>query len=483
MAVTTTSTTLQSAVLQTIQSAAQPTATSVNMPNMVVLDEGSLGDFPWFWQNGTNFNAKTFAWLNNVFAFDSADQYLDTNVSSFMTSYYNVLMDVSYVLNAGDASALNSAILANAAVVNTVISDWTTTQGAIPAVNNTQALQLNYISTQVLTWGTPGLTLGQLRASVNPMALLPNVPLGADQIVNDLMTYLANTSSVANIQASVLSYNNQLNQTRGNLTPTPATVAPGWMQTVDSRGNLAIVPQITIEESTANIQNNLLPSSGQGKHFTASMQVSRSSSSTVNVSASGGIQGSGLVADLFVISGGASASYNLLTVDQSINSIDVSIGFNGVTTVTPSPVSYSISNGTGWWNPQPIQAAVAYNPNNSGYKFNQAPGYNFATKGNFGFLSRLMIAQQPTLSLTFYTANYQSVQQKFQEESHWGISFLGIPLAGGSQSYYSASTTVNQSANSVTVTMSPVGINTPVTPTDQLAYVIGAEVLWPGAAS
>jgi hypothetical protein len=288
---------------------------------------------------------------------------------------------------------------------------------------------------------------------------------------------------VANIQASVLSYNNQLNQTRANLTPAPTTVTPGWMQTVDSRGVSAIVPQITIDESTANIQNNLLPSSGQGKNFTASIQVSRASSNTVNITASGGIQGSGLVADLFIISAGASASYNLLTIDQSVNSIDVSIGFNGVTTVTPSPVSYAISSGTGWWNPAPIQAAVAYNPNVSGYKFNQAQPYNFAKQGNFGFLSRLMIAQQPTLTLTFYTSNYQSVQQKIQEQSHWGVSFLGIPLAGGSQSYYSASTTVNQSANTVTVTMTPVGINTPVTPTDQLAYVIGAEVLWPGAAS
>lgn len=481
MAVTTTSTTLQSAVLQALQSAAQPTATSINMPNMVVLDEGSLGDFPWFWQNGTNFNAKTFAWLNNVFAYDSADQYLETNVANFMTSYFNVLFDISYVLNAADAGALNAAILANATVVNTVISDWTTTQGQIPATYTTQAAQLNYITAGVIAWGAPGLTLGQLRASVNPMALLPNVPFGADQLVNDFMTYLANTSSVANIQASVLSYNNQLNQTRANLTPTPATVTPGWMQTVDDRGVLAIVPQITVAESTANIQNNLIPSSGQGKNFTASIQVNKSSSNTVNVTASAGIQGSGLVADLFVFSGGASASYNLLTVDQSVTNIDVAIGFNGVTTVTPSPVSYAVSNGTGWWNPQPIQAAVGYSPSVSGYKFNQAPAYNFKANGNFGFLSRLMIAQQPTLTLTFYTSNYQSFQQTFQQQSHWGISFLGIPLAGGSQSYYSAQTSVNQSAGTVTVTMTPVGINTPVSPMDQLAYVIGAEVLWPGA--
>jgi len=31
--------------------------------------------------------------------------------------------------------------------------------------------------------------------------------------------------------------------------------------------------------------------------------------------------------------------------------------------------------------------------------------------------------------------------------------------------------------------MSPAGINTPVTPSDQLAYVIGAQILWPGASA
>ena len=212
---------LQKLVYEEIQKAAAPVAAALGMPNMIPIDEGSLGDFPWFWQNGTNFNNKTYSWLNKVFAYNP-DGYISTNGADFTTEYFNVLMSTAYVLSAADANAYNAANQKNAAVADTLISDWTTTQGAIPPANNTQALQLNYIMTQVLKWGDPGLTLGQLRNSTDPMSLLPNVPSDAKIIVQDLMTYLANTSSVADIQAAVLSLNNQLAQTRTNISPAPA---------------------------------------------------------------------------------------------------------------------------------------------------------------------------------------------------------------------------------------------------------------------
>jgi len=474
---------LKGAVLSLIQQAAQPTAEKLHMPDTLVVDEALLGDFPWYWQVGTNFNAKTFSWLNNVFAYNAADGYVGTNLQNFGTEFFNVLMDTRYVLNATDAATLNAANLKNATVVNSIITDWTTTQGAFPNGTTTQMSQLNYVMGQVLTWGVKGLTLGQLRSSLNPMSLLPNIPLGGDQVVNDLMTYLGDTSSVANIQAAVVSANNQLAQTRANILPAPAQVTPGWMQIIFGNGQTLIVPQLTIAESTAQIQNNLLPSEGTGTQVNCSFSASKMSSTEVKVSAAGGAAGIGDIAELFLIEGEASASYDLFSFDESVSQIDIAMQFNGVTTVTPAPVSYNVSTGTGWYNPAPIQAAVAYTPGVSGYQFTPNPGLNFATNGNFGFVSRLMISQQPIVTLTFDTSNYSAFTQKIQEQSSWGITFLGIPLAGGDQSYYHATTSQNSNENTVTITMTPAGITTPVSPTDQLAYVIGAQILWPGAAS
>jgi hypothetical protein len=475
---------LQSVIYREIQSAAAPVATALNMPNMIPVDEASLGDFPWYWQIGTNFNAMTFAWLNSVFAFDD-DGYVGTNGQALTTSLFNVLAATSYVLDRADADKLNAAVLANATVVNTIITDWTTTQGPIPPSNTTQAQQINYVTSQVLLWGNPGLTLGQLRNSVNPLALLPNVPVGGSQVVNDLMTYLANTSSVANIQAAVVGFNNELAQVRNNLLvpqPPPASAGAGYMTTVSSNGATAIQVEIDIDESTAVIQNNLLPAMGTGKSFSATFDVVQQANNTVKVTAEGGAEGFGEIFDFIGLFGAGDAKLDIFSADGSQTTCAVTLTFNGVTTITPRFAAYNVSNGAGWWFPDPIEQAANGDPTRSGYQFNPKPGYNFDVNGDFGAIARLMIAQQPVISLKFTTSNYAAYQKTFQENSYWGVSILGIPIAGGSQSYYQATNSYDSQSRTVTVTMNPVGNTTPVTPASQLATVIGAQIVWPGAS-
>jgi hypothetical protein len=174
--------------------------------------------------------------------------------------------------------------------------------------------------TQVLTWGSNGLTLGQLRASVNPMSLLPNIPLGADQLVQDLMGYLAATSSIANIQAAVVGADNELKQNRSNLQPAPAAVAPGWMQIIDDSGNVQIVPQWTIAEPTGTIQNGLTQN---GKSFSSTLSAYKQSTDQVKITAQGGAEGFGTVFDLIGIFGSGGASYSLWNVDASCTEVDI----------------------------------------------------------------------------------------------------------------------------------------------------------------
>jgi hypothetical protein len=475
---------LQSVVYSEIQSAAAPLATALNMPNMVPVNEASLGDFPWYWQLGTNSNAATFEWLNHLFACKD-DGYAGTNGQALTTSLFNVLSATSYVLDSADAAKLNAAVAANAAVVNTVITDWTTSQGPIPPTNTTQAQQINYVTSQVLLWGNPGLTLGQLRNSTNPLALLPNIPVGGSQVVNDLMTYLANSSSVANIQAAVVAFNNELAQVRNNLDPQPPLkeVRPGYMTTVDSKGTQAFQVEIDIDESTAVIQNNLLPAQGTGKSFSATFNAVQQADNTVKVSVEGGAHAFGSIFFLIFVRAGADAKYNIFSADGSQTACAVKLTYNGVTTVTPKFAAYNVSNAVGWWFPDPIEQAANGDPSQSGYQFNPKPSYDFNVNGDFGAIARLMISQQPEISLSYTTSNYAAYQKMFDQKSYWGISFLGIPIAGGSQSYYQASTSFDAQSNTVTVTMKPVGNKNPVTAADQLANVVGAQIVWPGASA
>ncbi|MCP3750878.1 hypothetical protein [Pseudomonas sp. SBB6] len=474
---------LKQTVYSEIQRAAAPLAANLNMPAMVALDETFLGDFPWFWQNGTNFNALTFNWLNRLLAYNE-DGYVGTDGTALTTALFNVLNATSYVLDAQDAAALNQAILANATTVTTLITDWATSQGPIPSSYTNQAQQLTYISGQVLSWGPAGLTLQQLRTSLNPTALL-SPPLGGDQVANDLITYLANTSSVANIQSAVLSFNNELRQVVANISPQPplTAVKPGFMTTVDDKGVTSIVVAMDIAEKVAQIQNNLLPASGTGKSFSASFNVQKQSSNTVQVSAEGGAAGVGDLLFFLEFAGEGGSSYNMFSADSSLSECDITLTFNGVTTVSPTFTAYDITSGQGWWFPEPITEAVNGSSDQSGYRFAPRPTYDFGVNGTFGAIGRLMIAQQPVMTLTYTTANYQDFQETFQQESAWGITFLGIPIAEGSQSYYHATTDFNSQTNTVTVTMTPVGTTAPVASTDQLASVVGVQMIWPGASA
>jgi hypothetical protein len=85
------------------------------------------------------------------------------------------------------------------------------------------------------------------------------------------------------------------------------------------------------------------------------------------------------------------------------------------------------------------------------------------------------------ISLSFNTSNYAAYQRAFEKNSYWSVSFLGIPIAGGSQSYHQATISYDSKSNTVT-TMTPVGSTTPVAPTGQLANVVPTLIVWPSAA-
>lgn len=471
---------IQNSFFQELNKQAQDTVVNnLGIKNMVPMDEATLGDFPWFWNNMGVFNLSTYQWLNNVFSYNKEGGYVQAAGNELTTAYYNVISGITYQLSAQDEASLNNAVNKNAAVANTLYNDWITFAGPIPAAANanTLAAKMAYITSQVVLWGAPGLTLGALRSSLDAISLLPNMPLDSDTVVNDLMTYLANTSEVSGIQSSVLSRNNQLANLRKNLQPAPATATQGWMQAAGSSGVPTIVPTINIAEPIATIQNALYPTSG-GASFSVTMNVSKIDQNTVQVHADGGFGGSGSIG-WFGISGNASASYNMFSFSQQTENCVVKMTFNGVTKVTPTPATYDISSASGWWLPSVIKQAVNFDPKVGGYQFSIPTPYDFGADGSFGIVSSLIISQLPTFEMTYTSTDFSSFQQVFQEQSSWGVSFLGIPLAGGSQSYYQAKLSQDSTAGTITVTMSPPATSTPVPTLGQVAFLVGAEMEWP----
>lgn len=456
-----------------------PVKKALNVQNWTTVDSAGMGDLFWYWNNAAIFNTDTWNQFNNVMQYNK-DGYLQiTDGAALNTALFNLYLAMTYELTSADQVALNNANMQAQGILNTVVGDYTSMFGAIPADKSaTASAKLIYITDQIMSWGAAGLTLADFRSSTNPTSLLPNAPLGTGKLISDFMTYLSQTAAAASIQNAVNSYNAQIAQTAKNLSPTPAQVTPGWMSAADVTGKASVLPYLNIAEPTSTIQNGL----GGDQGFGINMSVTQVDQTTSSISVEGGAGVTGWI-DWFTIGAGASASYNAFSFDQSVTQVDLSLTFKGVTKFTPqlSGSAYDIGTGTGWWNPALIKAAANHDPNTSGVGFTTPQSYNFAEDGDFGVLDVLAICQMPTIEMVFHNANEKMFQSHFAQKSSWSVSFLGIPLAGGSQSYESSVYKYDSTAGTVTVSMSPPPAVIPGNLLTSQAYVIGANCAWPGA--
>ena len=458
-----------------------PVQAALGIKNWTPLDSAAMGNLYWYWNNTGIFNTGTWNQFNNVMQYNSDGYLQTTDGAALNTALFNLYLAMSYQLTQTDQNTLDAANAKAQGILNTVVGDYTTMFGAIPPANSaTAGAKLAYVTQQILSWGDSGLTLGTFRTSTNPTSLLPNAPLGTGKLISDFMTYLTQTQSADSVQNAVASMNSQIAQVAKNLSPTPAQVKKGWMSAADINGTASILPYLNIVEPTSAIQSAL--SGGQG--FGISMSVTQVDQNTSSVSIEGGAGASGWVG-WFGLSGGASASYNAFSFDSSVTQVDLNLHFDGVTKFTPqlSASAYDIGTGTGWWNPKLIQDAANHDSNKSGVAFTTPQHYNFAQNGDFGVLDVLAICNNPTIQMVFHNADEHKFQSHFAQQSHWGVSFLGIPLGGGSQSYTSSTYKYDATAGTVTVDMTPPPAFISGNLLTSQAYVIGANCAWPGASS
>jgi hypothetical protein len=130
------------------------------------------------------------------------------------------------------------------------------------------------------------------------------------------------------------------------------------------------------------------------------------------------------------------------------------------------PITNAISNGT-----QDV----------SGFKFSPNPQIDFSKTGPFGYLTGAAIATYPTVAITVTGSDYQSIATTFQQSTSFSVSFLGIPLGGGSESTYSHDVKTNSSAQSVTITLTPPAQTVAGQLTKSMAWILGVETEYPAA--
>lgn len=449
------------------------------------------GDFTWDWQNANQqFNDRTYQYIN---ALVSPGQVPGTVALSpgggFANAYVTVLNDLVFSLSSADQATLTQA-QSNASVqAGTIVSDYQNTYGTITqkqmetaGVATKQDYVVGYVLGSQWSGSTPPLSYSQMASARNLKALLPKAPLGADQIITDVTVYLNLMQPVNGLSDQLQNGAWTLAQLKSN-TQYPSA-ANGGIQTFDpSTGSL--VPGYnagwTIPSSVASVNNDL---QNTGRTIELQMTTSQASGDSVEVSVEG--QAGFSVGSWLQFETEASGSYDMSKSSGTSTTASVSITYAGYSMVPLAPAAWQQATNSGFYYPDPIAQAVANGTQDvTGFKFLSTPPYAMDpidAGGNFGLATNLLIANYPTVTITYEHADFSKFSQSWSEKVSGNLTLFGfIKLGSFSQGAYGSSFKEGSDNESFTVTFSASPQVTSVPQNLRTAYVIGAAVQNPGA--
>lgn len=449
------------------------------------------GDFTWNWQNANQqFNDQTYQYIN---ALVSPGQVPGTVALSpgggFANAYVTVLNDLVYSLSSTDQATLTQA-QSNASVqAGTIVSDYQNTYGTITpnqmqaaGVATKQDYVIGYVLGTQWSGSTPPLGYSQMASARNLKALLPKAPLGADQIITDVTVYLNLMQPVNGLSDQLQNGAWTLAQLKNN-TQYPSA-ANGGIQTFDpSTGSL--VPGFNagwaIPSSVASVNNDL---QNTGRTIELQMTTSQASGDSVEVNVEG--QAGFSVGSWLQFETEASGSYDMSKSSGTSTTASVSITYAGYSMVPMAPAAWQQATNSGFYYPEPIRQAVANGSQDvTGFTFLSTPPYAMDpvdAGGNFGLATNLLIANYPTVSITYEHADFSKFSQSWSEKVSGNLTLFGfIKLGSFSQGAYGSSFKEGSDNESFTVTFSASPQVTSVPQNLRTAYVVGAAVQNPGA--
>jgi hypothetical protein len=493
-----------------LQQQAQNAVASFFNATIYPIQYPSQGDFNWFYQNSSQiFNQATLDYLSaNVSQGSVSPNAVQLSPSAgFPNDYSQILTAIAYVLSTADTLTVNAAKLAAAVQAQAIVSDYVASFGAITpamiataqaavgsfAVTNSVdyvvAYALGYLWSGAQTNKTPPLTYVQMANARNLSTLLPQQPASGGTVITDVSLYLSKTQAANAILALQQNGSYLLRQMLNN-TQNPSA-ANGGIQTVNANtGVVSTNPTLAfqISPSISAISNDLL---NTGRTIVIKMTTSSASGNQLNVSVQGSAGFS--VGSFLQFNVGGSSSYNMSQAAGTSASASVTMTYAGYSMVPSAPLAYNAATNTGWYSAgdpgSPINQAIQNTGQNvSGFQFVGLPStFNLgpvSAGGNFGVLNNVLIANYPTISITYTNADFQSFKQAFQQNVSGNVSLFGfISLGSFSESTYSMNYSEGSSNSTFTVTFtgSPAVSSVPVL--QQQAYVIAGAVTNPGSGA
>lgn len=386
--------------------------------------------------------------------------------SNFSTLYGQVLNNVSYVISDADNAVIQRESNDAASQISSVITEWETNFGTITAAQMQTAIpptKMGYVELQVQT-----LWKGDIS----------KIPTSLASFELAYQTYQVEAAQMNTIMQASAAALLRLASAKGN-TKNP-TAANGGLQTGDSSYYVAYegMPAQTVINSGLQTLANQVQ---------VQLSLSDFNSSSSNLSVNGQAQGIVDLGDIFTVSIGGAASFDLSKYTSSSTTVEMSVTYPGVTIISAAPLNLDAAGVTGWYENEILTEAVrnlGQGTSVTGYQIqgSQFPASFFGPGGGFSRLKTFVISQMPTTSITFHNANSSMVQSDFQEHASVEVDLFGfIPVGSASESYQVQSVNSSSSDGSVTVTLGPAVQQGTVPSQEATAFVLGGVASYPPA--
>lgn len=460
-------------ILNSLQSqAASLLAAALGSTPLVPFATGGQGNFPYYWQNPSTlqFNQKTYDWIKTNLLANTTPAQLDGG-NNFTNEFIRVLSCVTYSLSKADQAALNQASQNATNQQAALLNNWVAIYGSLPPTTPGQMPIDAIVSIICTTWSSnPNCSLMMIQNTSNLNQLLDKTPASGKPLLPLLSNWVNALGSCVPLQNAVSMNNGYI---ANALSAAQAATAQNGGLTIGT----TTYPAYKVATQLSDIINGLQATSNA---VTLNMSVSVANSSEYRVSVNGGTAFNIPFLDFFSLGIGGNANYFHDEIAQSSSSLEINMTYTGVTLVQYAPVAYDISTNKYWYFVQPINEAIRNGSSDvSGYKFNVNPNTDFSANGPFGFTQGCAIANYPSVQIKVTSSNYQSIQNTFQQTTSFRVSFLGIPLGGGTESTYQSSTSVNASSQQITITLTPPPSLVAGTSVDSVGWILGVQTCYP----
>lgn len=449
---------------------------------------GGAGYFPYVTENPDGvFNANTYGYLNRVVVPDPNDSDAVLLTDPFTGAYNGVIRSTFFALSKADENALVEAELRAQAQQNAVVSSYEQTYGRITPDQLKDAnvtTKIDYVIDYKVArvWSgaidrkTPPLRLADVDLT-DIESLLPFLPTSARPLLNPITLYLQKMEDSLSL-IDTRNYSQSVLDATADAS-SKATETNGGLEIMSSDGVRSMVPAWRVGVTEQQIMEGL---ANTKQTLTVQMAVTKIDTTTVRAEVSG--KGGGVIPiDFFSLGVSGSFDLDIYSFRGTAESVSIEMTFPGLTIVPVEPKRWDKAQGTGWYYPKPIYDAVRNGGADvTGFVFNPTPSYDFSAGGNFGLLRTLLLSQFPTISIDYTQGNWDEFSSEFRQNSSWDFRIFGMKVGSFSQSLYVGVAKKNDVGGGFTVRFEPNPQTLSVGPLDRVTYVVGAEVLYPGAA-